>query len=64
LYAPGWLPVQVDVGGWLDGVLLLGQNELSGFRDAQEVFLPVVQQDDLALSLHQVDGPNPPPLRP
>jgi hypothetical protein len=64
MYVLGWLPVKVDVGSWLSGVLLFGQDELAGFRDAQNVLLPFMQQDDLAFSLHQVDGPNPPALRP
>jgi hypothetical protein len=28
------------VGGWLGAAMLLGQNELPGFGDAQAVFLP------------------------
>jgi hypothetical protein len=39
-----WLAAcEVELGGWRDGVWLLGQNELTGFRDAQEVLLPLVQ---------------------
>jgi hypothetical protein len=52
------------LSSWLSGVLLLGQDELTGFRDAQDVLRPFVQQDDLAFSLHQVDGSNPPALGP
>jgi hypothetical protein len=62
LFAPGWLPAKVDVGGWLGGVLLLGQNELAGFCDTQDVLLPFMQQNDLTLSLHKVYGLNPPPV--
>jgi hypothetical protein len=43
LFAPGWLPAKVDSGGWLDGVLLLGQNELAGSGNAQDVLLPCMQ---------------------
>jgi len=52
----------MDVGGWLDGIVLLGQNELAGFGNTQDVLLPFVQQNELALSLHQVYGLNPPPV--
>jgi hypothetical protein len=62
LLAPGWLPAKVAVGGWLGGVLLLGQNELASFSDMQNVLLPFVQQNDLTLSLHKVYGLNPPPV--
>jgi hypothetical protein len=54
----------MDMGGWLGEVLLLSQDELAGFRDAQDVLLSFVQQNDLALSLHQVNEPNAAPLGP
>jgi hypothetical protein len=64
LVCPWLAAYEVDMGGWLGEVLLLGQDELAGFRDAQDVLLSFVQQDDLALSLHQVDEPNASPLGP
>ena len=39
--------------GWLGEWLLLGENELAGFRNAQQVFLPVMEYDDFSSTLHK-----------
>jgi hypothetical protein len=57
--SPGWLPCWNSTGGWLGEVLLLGQDELPGFREAQDVLLAVVQQDYCAVSIHEVASAHP-----
>jgi hypothetical protein len=52
VYTLGWLPIKVDLGGWLGEVFSLGQDELTGFGNTQDVLPPFMQQDDLALPLH------------
>jgi len=47
-------------GGWLG--ILLGKDQLSGSSDAQDVFLPFMEQDDLSGPLHEVSSIDPFPL--
>jgi hypothetical protein len=47
---------------WLAGQrALLGENELAGFRNAQQVFLPLMEYDDFPSALHEVKCGNPLP---
>jgi len=45
--------------GWLGEWILLGENELAGFRNAQQVFLPLMEYDDFSSTLHEVKRGNP-----
>jgi hypothetical protein len=56
LPVPGWLPVRLTLGGWLGGVRLLREDEFAGPGDAQDVFLPLMDEDDLTGPSHQVSG--------
>src|SRR6266511_2177423 len=58
LPVPGWLPVRLTLGGWLGEVRLLREDEFAGPRDAQNVFLSFMNDDDLTGPLHQVSGPD------
>src|SRR5262249_51523779 len=49
--------------GWLGEWVLLGENELAGFCNAQQVFLPLMEYDDFPSTLHEVRGGNPLPWR-
>jgi hypothetical protein len=49
------------MAGWVRG--LLGENELAGFRNAQQVFLPLMEYDNFPSTLHEVKRGNPPPWR-
>jgi hypothetical protein len=48
-----------DHRGWLGERILLGENELAGFRNAQQVFLPLMEYDDFSSTLHEVKRGNP-----
>ena len=48
-----------DHHGWLGEWILLGENELAGFRNAQQVFLPLMEDDDFSCTLHEVKRGNP-----
>jgi hypothetical protein len=45
--------------GWLGERALLGENELAGFRNTQQVFLPLMEYDDFSSPLHEVKRGNP-----
>jgi hypothetical protein len=45
--------------GWLGEWLLLGENELAGFCNAQQVFLPLMEYDDFSITLHKIKRGNP-----
>jgi hypothetical protein len=45
--------------GWLGERILFGENELAGFRNAQQVFLPLMKYDDFSSTLHEVKRGNP-----
>ena len=60
---PSWLPDgRESMAGWV-GRALLGENQLAAFRNAQQVFLPVMLYDDFPCSLHEVHRGDPPALR-
>jgi hypothetical protein len=63
LSIPSWLPDGRKVHGWLGEPALLGENELAGFRDTQQIFLTLVEYDDFPGALHEVSRRNPFPLR-
>jgi hypothetical protein len=44
---------------WLGEWILLGENELAGFRNAQQVFLPLMEYDDFSITLHKIKRGNP-----
>ena len=46
---------------WLGERSLLGKNKLAGFRNAQQVFLPLMKYDDFPSALHEVNRGNPLP---
>jgi hypothetical protein len=50
-----------DIPGWLGERALLGENELAGFRNAQQVFLSLMEYDDFPSALHEVHRGNPLP---
>ena len=47
--------------GWLGERILFGENELASFRNAQQVFLPLMEYDDFPSTLHEVKRGNPLP---
>jgi hypothetical protein len=47
--------------GWLGEWILLGENELAGFRNAQQVYLSLMEYDDFSSTLHEVQRGNPLP---
>lgn len=49
------------IHGWLGERVLLGENELAGFGNAQQVFLSLMEYDDLPSTLHEVHCGNPLP---
>ena len=49
------------IHGWLGERALLGENELAGFRNAQQVFFPLMEYDDFPSALHEVNRANPLP---
>jgi hypothetical protein len=56
----------LEVGGrWLAGRrLLLRQDEFSSLGDVQDVLLSLVDDDQFAVPLHQINGADPAALRP
>ena len=60
---PSWLPDGRKVHGWLGERVLLGENELPGLRDPQQIFLPLMEYDDCPGALHEVSRSDPLPLR-
>ena len=52
-----------DHRGWLGERILLGENELAGFCNAQQVFLPLMEDDDCPGTLHEVSHGDPVPWR-
>ena len=60
-----WLAA-FEVGNrWLAGWrVLFRQDEFPGFRDAQDVFLSFVHDDDLTGPLHELPGVDPSSLGP
>ena len=63
LSIPSWLPDGRKVNGWLGERVLLGENELAGLRDPQQIFLPLMEYDDFPGALHEVSRSDPLPLR-
>lgn len=49
------------IHGWLGERALLGENELAGFRNAQQVFLSLMEYDDFSSALHEINRGNPLP---
>jgi hypothetical protein len=49
------------INGWLGEGVLLSKNELAGFRNAQQIFLPLMENDDVPSALHEVKRGNPLP---
>ena len=47
------------MAGWVRG--LLGENELAGLGNAQQVFLPLMEYDNFSSPLHEVKRGNPLP---
>jgi hypothetical protein len=62
LSIPSWLPDGRRVNGWLGERVLLGENELAGLRDTQQIFLPMMEYDDFPGALHEVGRSDPFPL--
>jgi hypothetical protein len=54
LSIPGWLPDGRKVNGWLGERALLGENKLAALRNAQQVFLPLMEYDDFSGPLHEI----------
>jgi hypothetical protein len=56
----------LEAGGrWLAGLrLLLREDEFPGLGDAQDVLLSLVDDDQLAVPLHQISGADASTLRP
>src|SRR5215813_14691732 len=44
------------LGGWLDELLLLGQDELVRLGDVEPVFHPLVHDDDLAAAVEEISA--------
>ena len=49
------------IHGWLGERALLGENELAGFGNTQQVFLSLMEDDDFPSALHEVNRGNPLP---
>ena len=49
------------IHGWLGERALLGENELAGFRNAQQVFLSLMEDDNFPSALHEINRGNPLP---
>ena len=60
---PSWLADGRKVNGWLGEKALLGKNELAGFRNAQQVFLSLMEDNDFPRPLHEVSRRDALPLR-
>jgi hypothetical protein len=63
LHIPSWLPDGRKVNGWLGERSLLGENKLAALRNAQQVFLSLMEYGDFPGPLHEVSRGDPLALR-
>ena len=59
----GYLTGGKSMAGWVRGPSL-GENQLATLRNAQQVFLPLMEYDDFSSPLHEVSRGDPLALRP